>query len=164
MFLKKKLESGRSMVEMLGVLAIIGVLSIGGIAGYTLSMRRYRANQIIDMANKYALIVYGACQKALLDGDISALNGPCINLKPYPTFAESGLGTIADATKIEFGSISDADYSDGSFNVRIDVTFQDNEICKTVKNITKSLVPNYSCGTKAGDYWYQTTDINIKMN
>ena len=29
-----KLESGRSMVEMLGVLAIIGVLSIGGIAGY----------------------------------------------------------------------------------------------------------------------------------
>ena len=27
----KKLESGRSMVEMLGVLAIIGVLSIGGI-------------------------------------------------------------------------------------------------------------------------------------
>ena len=29
----KKLESGRSMVEMLGVLAIIGVLSIGGIAG-----------------------------------------------------------------------------------------------------------------------------------
>ena len=27
-------QSGRSMVEMLGVLAIIGVLSIGGIAGY----------------------------------------------------------------------------------------------------------------------------------
>ena len=26
-------ESGRSMVEMLGVLAIIGVLSVGGIAG-----------------------------------------------------------------------------------------------------------------------------------
>ena len=30
-----KNESGRSMVEMLGVLAIIGVLSVGGIAGYT---------------------------------------------------------------------------------------------------------------------------------
>ena len=26
-------QSGRSMVEMLGVLAIIGVLSVGGIAG-----------------------------------------------------------------------------------------------------------------------------------
>ena len=29
----KQKEKGRSMVEMLGVLAIIGVLSIGGIAG-----------------------------------------------------------------------------------------------------------------------------------
>ena len=42
--IKKKNESGRSMVEMLGVLAIIGVLSIGGIAGYTMSMDRHRAN------------------------------------------------------------------------------------------------------------------------
>ena len=33
---KRHMESGRSMVEMLGVLAVIGVLSIGGIAGYTL--------------------------------------------------------------------------------------------------------------------------------
>ena len=39
-----KSQSGRSMVEMLGVLAIIGVLSIGGIAGYTMAMNRYRAN------------------------------------------------------------------------------------------------------------------------
>ena len=41
----KKAEHGRSMVEMLGVLAVIGVLSIGGIAGYTLGMNKYRANQ-----------------------------------------------------------------------------------------------------------------------
>ena len=38
-------ESGRSMVEMLGTLAIIGVLSIGGIAGYSYGMDKYRANQ-----------------------------------------------------------------------------------------------------------------------
>ncbi len=29
-----KSEQGRSMVEILGVLAVIGVLSIGGIQGY----------------------------------------------------------------------------------------------------------------------------------
>ena len=44
-------ESGRSMVEMLGVLAIIGVLSIGGIAGYTMAMNRYRANEGLAAAN-----------------------------------------------------------------------------------------------------------------
>ena len=41
----KNLENGRSMVEMLGTLAIIGVLSIGGIAGYSYGMDKYRANQ-----------------------------------------------------------------------------------------------------------------------
>ena len=30
--LRRKNESGRSMVEMLGVLSIIGVLSVGGIS------------------------------------------------------------------------------------------------------------------------------------
>ena len=43
-------ESGRSMVEMLGVLAIIGVLSIGGISGYTMAMNRYKANEVINAA------------------------------------------------------------------------------------------------------------------
>ena len=40
-----KNENGRSMVEMLGVLAIIGVLSVGGIAGYTMAMNKYKANE-----------------------------------------------------------------------------------------------------------------------
>jgi len=41
-------ETGRSMVEMLGVLAIIGVLSIGGIAGYTMAMNKFSANEIVN--------------------------------------------------------------------------------------------------------------------
>ena len=44
----KNYESGRSMVEMLGTLAIIGVLSIGGIAGYSYGMDKYRANQTMN--------------------------------------------------------------------------------------------------------------------
>ena len=132
---KNKSEHGRSMVEMLGVLAIIGVLSIGGIAGYTLSMRRYRANQVLDAANKYALIVYGECQQAVINGDITGLYS-CNRIEHIP-FAESGLGTVADATNIGFGSLNDNYYIDGSDNVRIDVIFQDLENCKIVKNITK---------------------------
>ena len=33
-------ENGRSMVEMLGVLAIIGVLSVAGIGGYSMAMKK----------------------------------------------------------------------------------------------------------------------------
>ena len=36
---------GRSMVEMLGVLAIIGVLSVGAIAGYSKAMMKYKLNK-----------------------------------------------------------------------------------------------------------------------
>ncbi len=44
----KKLESGRSMIEMLGVLAIIGVLSVGGIAGYSKAMNKFKTNKVAD--------------------------------------------------------------------------------------------------------------------
>ena len=43
------------MVEMLGVLAIIGVLSVGGIAGYTMAMRKYRANNLVDCIAKMSM-------------------------------------------------------------------------------------------------------------
>ena len=37
--------AGRSMVEMLGVLAIIGILSVGAIAGYSKAMMKYKLNK-----------------------------------------------------------------------------------------------------------------------
>lgn len=41
-------QSGRSMVEMLGVLAIIGVLSVGGIAGYSKAMTKFKISKSMD--------------------------------------------------------------------------------------------------------------------
>jgi len=45
-------EQGRSMIEMLGVLAIVGVLSVGGIAGYSKAMNKFKANKFIDQVNQ----------------------------------------------------------------------------------------------------------------
>ena len=39
---------GRSMVEMLGVLAIIGVLSVGAMSGYAKAMEKYKVNKIVQ--------------------------------------------------------------------------------------------------------------------
>ncbi len=41
-------QNGRSMIEMLGVLAIIGVLSVGGIAGYSKAMMKFKINKTIE--------------------------------------------------------------------------------------------------------------------
>ena len=45
---QKNMQSGRSMIEMLGVLAIIGVLSVGGIAGYSKAMMKYKINKTVE--------------------------------------------------------------------------------------------------------------------
>ena len=47
-----KSENGRSMVEMLGVLAIVGVLSVGAIAGYSKAMFKYKLNKMVDQYNQ----------------------------------------------------------------------------------------------------------------
>ena len=52
----KNFEKGRSMIEMLGVLAIIGVLSVGGIAGYSKAMEKFKINKTI---NEYSYLIYG---------------------------------------------------------------------------------------------------------
>ena len=128
---KKKQESGRSMVEMLGVLAIISVLSIGGIAGYTLSMRRHRANQVLDIATKYSVIAYTACQEEIIDKNISTL----LNCKTssVPPITDTDLELPGDASSIFFNSVTE---SDGVQTILISIYFKDNNIYKATKAIT----------------------------
>ncbi len=69
----ENIESGRSMIEMLGVLAIIGVLSVGGITGYSKAMMKYRINKTIE-------------QITLVAGNVRAFSAP---QKSYKYFRNS---------------------------------------------------------------------------
>lgn len=51
----KTILSGRSMIEMLGVLAIVGILSAGGIAGYSMAMQSYKTKALIEKIQTIAL-------------------------------------------------------------------------------------------------------------
>ena len=51
-------EQGRSMVEMLGVLAIIGVLSVGAIAGYSKAMIKYKLNKQAEQISWLLNVMY----------------------------------------------------------------------------------------------------------
>lgn len=44
----KHFQTGRSMVEMLGVMALIGVLSIAALAGFRLAMNKKTANDLLE--------------------------------------------------------------------------------------------------------------------
>ena len=69
----RKSQLGRSMIEMLGVLAIIGVLSVGGLAGYSKAMHINKINNITSYANR-ALLEFKALQAS----------GQLTPTKPYP--------------------------------------------------------------------------------
>ena len=66
---------GRSMVEMLGVLAIIGVLSAGALKGYSNAMFKHKMNKTIEIFNGVVQKVIELEQKdlgsgfSLTDGD-----------------------------------------------------------------------------------------------
>ena len=125
-----KSESGRSMVEMLGVLAIIGVLSIGGIAGYTMAMNRFRANEAIDMANKYTSLVFAQDQTA------RARTGA--GLAAMPTVADLGLlvGDDANGNTLPGGAVfSDATITDGQDAVLLTIQFPSEGVCQAAQNI-----------------------------
>ena len=138
----KKLESGRSMVEMLGVLAIIGVLSVGGIAGYSLSMRRHRANQIVDLMSKFALETYSQCQQLLLNGDILSLTDcESAHLVNLHNFKNTGIGNLpAGSTDIGYSTNwpVNTNSEKNIDEVYLRVEFNDKKLCQAVASIVGS--------------------------
>ena len=149
--MKTKSQSGRSMVEMLGVLAIIGVLSVGGIAGYSLSMRRHRANQIIDLMSKYALTGYSQCQKDLLDGTIEKIEN-C----NFIYFEESGIGNYPTGVMSHYSWIS-TDTTTQVDTIIVNMGFEDLKLCQTIASIAGTTCTAYSTN-------WGGTSIRFKQN
>jgi len=77
-------ENGRSMIEMLGVLAIIGVLSVGGIAGYSKAMMKYRINKTIE-------------QITLIAGNVRAFFAPQKNYDGF--YIQPGCGNSCEVAR-----------------------------------------------------------------
>jgi len=102
-------QSGRSMIEMLGVLAIIGVLSVGGIAGYSKAMQKYRINKTIEQITLIAgnVRTFFAPQKNYIgvhcQGMYCNASSGCygsdggVNSNGYPTYAINGCPIIKKA-------------------------------------------------------------------
>ena len=150
----KKSESGRSMVEMLGVLDIIGVLSVGGIAGYSLSMRRHRANGVADAVSKYALVAYSQCQKKILDGEFDSTTDCNWNYysKNGSTFENAGIGSLPAGVDYIGAMEIFHDTASGVDTIHMSTRYDDDKLCQAVASITGSICNG------------GTVQINIKQN
>ena len=100
MTMLKTNESGRSMIEMLGVLAIIGVLSVGGIAGYSKAMNKFKTNQVADNVSMLvANIKTLYAQQKTYNG---LNNGNAVSMGVVP----DELGTTASLTNAFNGTVT----------------------------------------------------------
>ena len=82
----KRSQRGRSMVEMLGVLAIVGVLSVGGVYGYGVAMKKHKANELLHQASMLATTV--SAQVMSNDGKLPETTTSFVN-SSYGTFDQS---------------------------------------------------------------------------
>ncbi len=113
-------ETGRSMVEMLGVLAIIGVLSVGGIAGYTTAMNKHRANELLQQASLRAVAVSTQIQRGI--------NNPTL-----AEFTNNSIGNAAFSSDIKntLGNGTWTQGTDAYFSLKL--TGVDEDVCTQMK-------------------------------
>ena len=141
----KKNESGRSMVEMLGVLAIIGVLSVGGIAGYRMAMEKHKLNTFMNNA---AIIVAEA--KAYLLQNPKIIE-EFIEFSPY-YYYDLPI-SLTDSGVTYQASLYSTYYNDGD-PLYVFIRFDGSdygEICNLLKNTPAD---DFYAGPYVGDYPY----------
>ena len=165
---KKITESGRSMVEMLGVLAIIGVLSIGAVAGYKFALNKFRANEIIHELDLRALdlSVQITNTNNIINGDLKTSFSNLL-VGQYPA-SQKRMQNNSDYFEIKVSDLSDQicrqilhDYTTPAVILVNEVGYQsDVTLCKTddlneLRFIYKNdLTPAVTCGQ------YAEFDIN----
>ena len=69
-----KSQHGRSMVEMLGVLSIIGVLSVGGINAYSSAIKKHKANELMAATMQEAVLISAQLATGKTNPTLSGIN------------------------------------------------------------------------------------------
>lgn len=90
-------EQGRSMIEMLGVLAIVGVLSVGGIAGYSKAMNKFKTNKAIDQINMISTNIRTLYSSQRSYHGLTNELAKAVNLIPAEMYDEVSGSTITNA-------------------------------------------------------------------
>ena len=91
-------EQGRSMIEMLGVLAIVGVLSVGGIAGYSKAMNKFKANKLIDQITMISTNVKTIFSGQRTYNGLNLVIAGKVGILPAETFAANQVSSLTSAS------------------------------------------------------------------
>ena len=146
----KKLESGRSMIEMLGVLAIIGVLSVGGIAGYSKAMNKFKTNKVADNVSMIVTNIRTLYAQQKTYGGLENTTAVQMGVVPDELITNASAGTLTNAflggVTIAAANVPGADASTDGTDMGFTVKFAGltKEACVTLA--TNDWGSGYSAG------------------
>ena len=133
--------TGRSMVEMLGVLAIIGVLSVGAIAGYSKAMSKYKLNKQAEQISWLLNAMYR--YKDLLGQTThrESFVPYLIKLGEIPQeMIKDNTTTLYDAFGLHYGIYTNGGSPNNYANLHINITdtYQNFDICNNIIETSKA--------------------------
>ena len=108
-------ESGRSMIEMLGVLAIIGVLSVGGIAGYSQAMSKFKVSKTTDQVQTMVTNIRTLFTGQRTYNGLTGANAYTMGILTYETWDGSAASNAYGGT-ILFGTPNNKKYFSITYN------------------------------------------------
>ena len=135
-------QSGRSMIEMLGVLAIIGVLSAGGIAGYTMAMATFKTNKAMDMIQ-----IVSAQAKQIYNSDYTGISAANMFKLGYLSSEYIKPGTANTAAPVGWSP----------FGTEVTIAQSAHDVGQGTFTISVPDVPTASCVKLVQSYWGDTT-------
>ena len=158
-------ESGRSMIEMLGVLAIIGVLSVGGIAGYSKAMNKFKTNKVAD---NVSMLIANIKTMYAQQNSFNGLNNTTavsMGLVPDELVDDAANGTLSNAYNgaVTIKAAKSLQTGDDELAFTIQFDGLSREACMTLA--TNDWGSSYSSGLIAikGDKDAITDDSNMYM-
>ncbi|MBQ9738323.1 MAG: hypothetical protein IJV75_02285, partial [Alphaproteobacteria bacterium] len=103
-------QKGRSLVELLGVLAVAGVLSVAGLYGFGYAMEKWRENETLD---RYAKVVAGARTSRILEDENEGYHTKYFVDGINHTLRDAFERQHVDIKKVISNVGDDDDYADG---------------------------------------------------
>ncbi len=121
----KENEQGRSMIEMLGVLAIIGVLSAAGLAGYSKAMEKHKINKLKEQIAVISTNIISSFQNerdySALGSDKTAGTTFAINLNAIPPeMVQNGAAINPFKGNVYVYAVDYAGVENGAFKIDVE--------------------------------------------
>ena len=122
------------MVEMLGVLAIIGVLSVGGISGYSKAMAKYKLTKAQDQITMLLMNIRTAYATSPSYSGLTTQSAGDYNLAPNEMVVKNASGTTSALKNTFGGDVKIGTLGASSSNTYFYIQLQDlgKEACRTL--------------------------------